>query len=179
MLPLFAILAQVHAANNPKIVKYVKGGALITGLGTVKLNNPQPAQFEIDGIDSCRGTLWMCYQHTVTNNLPYDYCDSGFCSISISYEQKAAQQFESVVDGNNVQFTLEVGKEGVCPADTTDGYQLWQFVKIPIGCDVIILGATDPMGEAKLIFYILGGAAAVILLISVGAVIYLCFFPST
>uniref|UniRef100_A0A7E4UT94 Ricin B-type lectin domain-containing protein n=1 Tax=Panagrellus redivivus TaxID=6233 RepID=A0A7E4UT94_PANRE len=168
-LPLFAVLTQVRAAD---IVKYVKDGALITGLGTVKLNNPQPVQFEIDGIDSCRGELWMCYQHTVSNPVPYLFCDRGFCPIEVSLEQKFAHDFKDVVDGNNIKFTLDVGKERMCPADTTDGYQSWQFVKIPTGCDLIILGATDPMGEAKLIFYILGGAAAVILYLFM-------FFPST
>uniref|UniRef100_A0A7E4V7I2 CUB domain-containing protein n=1 Tax=Panagrellus redivivus TaxID=6233 RepID=A0A7E4V7I2_PANRE len=173
ILPLFAILTQVRAAD---IVKYAKGGALITGLGTVELDNPQPVQFEIDDIDSCSGMFWVCYQRTVSNDELVSYCDSGYCPININYEQKLADGFKEVVDGNNVKFTLDVGKEKACPADTTDGYQSWQIFKIPTGCDVIILGATDPMGTAKMTFYILGGAAGVILLISIGAVVYLYFF---
>uniref|UniRef100_A0A7E4ZVP0 Uncharacterized protein n=1 Tax=Panagrellus redivivus TaxID=6233 RepID=A0A7E4ZVP0_PANRE len=86
---------------------------------------------------------------------------------------------------SKVRFTFEKKSRFAKPPDISDGLFHYRVITLPTGCTIKILGATDPksttpiadsMKTAKLVIYILAGAAGAILLISLGLVIYcLCW----
>uniref|UniRef100_A0A7E4V8X2 CUB domain-containing protein n=1 Tax=Panagrellus redivivus TaxID=6233 RepID=A0A7E4V8X2_PANRE len=104
---------------------------------------------------------------------------SGHTVIVISYiksilETLFAWGFIEKVEGDTVRLDTDPNNDPrqVCPPDFKNGYHYWEFVKIPSGCEIKIIGATHPLAKFKLTVYILLGISAVILLISLGAVIF-------
>uniref|UniRef100_A0A7E4VGA2 Cadherin_C_2 domain-containing protein n=1 Tax=Panagrellus redivivus TaxID=6233 RepID=A0A7E4VGA2_PANRE len=90
--------------------------------------------------------------------------------------------FSRSVTEPNVKFKFEKISDYAIPPDLSDGLFHFHAVKLPTGCTIKIIGATDPnpagsklndsLKTAKLVIYILAGLAFAILLVAIGSVIY-------
>uniref|UniRef100_A0A7E4VEV1 CUB domain-containing protein n=1 Tax=Panagrellus redivivus TaxID=6233 RepID=A0A7E4VEV1_PANRE len=153
-------------------VKYTDGGAVITGLGLFELNNPDPLTFEYDNIASCIGEFLICYKSLDPYPASEKVCGQGYQGISVDLQLKLMSGFRHSAVDSKTRFTFEKLSPYAKPPDISDGLFHYRVITLPTGCTIKILGATDPnsttpatdsLKTAKLIIYILAGAAGAIL----------------
>uniref|UniRef100_A0A7E4WAW2 Receptor L-domain domain-containing protein n=1 Tax=Panagrellus redivivus TaxID=6233 RepID=A0A7E4WAW2_PANRE len=178
---LLTIFFSCVIADEP-IVEYTENGALLIGTGSIKLNNNDPMTFEIENLKQCEGDFVVCYKSSVAKPNSKT-CAAGYQQIDSilgSLKKRLVSGFVDIEKKNgNVLFILARGSPYGLEPDIIDGFFEYQFIQLPKNCKITVLGATDPnlkkkdpLQTAKIIFYVLGGLAGLVLLIALGAVIY-------
>uniref|UniRef100_A0A7E4VF63 Uncharacterized protein n=1 Tax=Panagrellus redivivus TaxID=6233 RepID=A0A7E4VF63_PANRE len=160
-------------------VKYVEDGAIITGLGFITLNNPDPMTFELENQKQCTGDLELCYKALTPSAGSSPPCELGFQKFVI-YDLERTSGFRDTEIGSNMRFTLAKESRFGIPPDVSDGSYHYQVLELPKNCNFKVVGATDPkppvttdpLKTAKLVIYMLAGSAGVILILAIACVIY-------